>query len=182
MDVSDVPAAANTPPTNAPTLCTAHVFSGEIVIGATPDGILVRSGSPVRIASNGWPPAVLFDAVYASVALKTFGVQTAIAKMQEVWQHELSFGLTPRTPSERERAMRDGTKAKKQNVDRKRNSAQCYEHEELDAWDMLSLVPYLAAPPQHVHEVLEEERERQEREVQRDSEAKVHEWQKTLSP
>lgn len=177
MDVSDVPAAANISPTKVPTLCTAHVFGGEIVIGATPHGILVRSGSPVRIASNGWPPAVLFDAVYASVALKTFGVQTAIAKIQEVWQHKLSFGLTPRTPSERERAAKT-----KKDADRKRNSAQCYGNEEPDAWDLLSLVPYLVAPPQQVHEVLKEERKRQEMKVQRESEAKVLDWQKTVAP
>ena len=53
MDVSDIPAPPNMPPTDAPTRCTVHVFGGPTVIGATPERVIVESGSPVRIADKG---------------------------------------------------------------------------------------------------------------------------------
>ncbi|KZT63137.1 hypothetical protein DAEQUDRAFT_770878 [Daedalea quercina L-15889] len=77
MDVSDVPGSAHTP-THTSTGCTLHIFEGDIIIGASLQWVLIESGSQVRIADKAWPPAVLFDAVYASLALKTFSVKTSI--------------------------------------------------------------------------------------------------------
>ncbi|KZT63352.1 hypothetical protein DAEQUDRAFT_741966, partial [Daedalea quercina L-15889] len=127
MDVSDVPGPADMP-THTPKGCTLHVLKGSIVIGATPQAVIVESGSLVRIAGKDWPPAVLFDAVYASVVLKTFGVKTSVESMKEVWKDELSFGLSLGSLSERKRSAT-------------RYRTRGDDGVELDGLDMLNLVP-----------------------------------------
>ena len=45
-------------------------FSDDPIFGVTPDEVIVKSGSTLRIADSDWPPAVLFDAGYAVAVLK----------------------------------------------------------------------------------------------------------------
>ncbi|TFK17750.1 hypothetical protein FA15DRAFT_689918 [Coprinopsis marcescibilis] len=71
MTTSDINPTA--PPTQ--TRCTAHAFTpGDPFALGTPS---LKSGTPIRIsASPEWPPAIIFDAVYASSVLHHFGSQT----------------------------------------------------------------------------------------------------------
>jgi hypothetical protein len=72
MDTSDIDLTA--PP--AERMCTAHLFRPDKPF-ALGDRTLPL-GSPLRISDNDtlWPPAILFDAVYAGAVLHHVGTQT----------------------------------------------------------------------------------------------------------
>ncbi|KAI0681605.1 hypothetical protein C8T65DRAFT_838380 [Cerioporus squamosus] len=162
MSPSDVPG-----PTASvtPARCTVHVFKGSTVLGITPQRGIVKSGSPVRITDSDWPPPVLFDATYASLVLKTFGVQATVDVIKEVWQDQLKIDVTATEKARRER----------RKYDRRAERARLASSK-LDALDILSLIPYLAIPPGRVREYWAAERAKWELEEQRQSEAKVAEW------
>ena len=71
MDTTDID------PTASPTeeRCTAQIFwdlPDQLALGDS----RLHSGSPLRLShSPDWPPAILFDAVYAGVVLHNFGTQ-----------------------------------------------------------------------------------------------------------
>ncbi|TFK86091.1 hypothetical protein K466DRAFT_663995 [Polyporus arcularius HHB13444] len=171
---SDVPGPGNVPdPTVAPARCTAHVFDGPIVLGATPQRTIVESGSPVRIADRDWPPPILFDVTYASLVLKTFGVQATVDAIKNIWQDQLTFGVPKGTVAENAFRSLEEKKARKA---RKPRTEENDKRAELDALDLLRLIPYLGVPPERVREYWAAEHTKQESDDQRRSEAKVSEW------
>ncbi len=170
---SDVPGPGNVPdPTVAPARCTAHVFDGPIVLGITPQEIVVKSGSQAGIADRDWPPPVLFDVTYGSLVLKTFGVQATIDTVKEVWQDQLTFGVPKGTVAENAFRSLQEKKARKARKPHTENNTRA----ELDALDLLRLIPYLGVPPERVREYWAAEHAKQESDDQRRSEAKVSEW------
>ena len=179
MDTSDIPVPSDIRHAEghdpAPTRCTIHVFRGSPFIGVTSDGVVVKSGSPACIAKKDWPPAVLFDAVYASLVLNIYGEKQHVASIRKTWQHRLSFGLAPETPSERQRRMTNYRRA----YYTARTAHE--DREEVDPLDLLFLVPFMAVPPQQLHERWEEARMQQEMATRREAEEKVCEWLKNTT-
>jgi hypothetical protein len=75
MDTTDVDANAD----RAQERFTSHIFNQSSEPLAGPSGSAVRVLSDMSI----WPPAGLFDAVYASAVVHHFGV--AVADILEKW-------------------------------------------------------------------------------------------------
>jgi len=69
MDTTNID--STTPPQEE--RCTAHTFQ----VRPDPDALgrrTINSGAPLRMSHTAnWPPAILFDAVYASAVLHNFG-------------------------------------------------------------------------------------------------------------
>ena len=170
MDVADVPLPGNTPDVRAPATmrCTVHVFEDSHVLGATPDAVIVESGSTLRVADEDWPPAVLFDAGYAALVLKTFGVKASVDMMKSVWGHRLTFDLELGTAAERERMKQEEEKVR-------RKKSRPLEAEP-DFFDLVLMVPYMGVAPEQLDDMWEAERKKREEHVQQESEAKVEEW------
>ncbi|KAH8093141.1 hypothetical protein BXZ70DRAFT_1079415 [Cristinia sonorae] len=148
-----VPDVAHMPPA---TSCTVHLFQGDSTLGGTSGRVSLELGSPVRIADTDWPPAVLFDAVCASIVLKSFGIKKAV----EGWPKQLTFGLTLGTPSEFQTAMmpeeKERNRARMQQQIDERNK-RLHWNEGPDTLDLLHPVPYMAASPQYVCKVWAEQ-------------------------
>ncbi|KAI0718599.1 hypothetical protein C8T65DRAFT_638589 [Cerioporus squamosus] len=180
---SDVPGPGNIPdPIVPPTRCTVHVFQGNIDLGLTPrpERVIVESGSPVRIADVDWPPPVLFDATYASLVLKMFGIRPTVDEIRTVCQDQLTLGVPMGTAGENARRAQQEGNARRSRQ-RAENNAERAERapargSELDAMDLLFLIPYLCIPPESVREYWAVEHAKRELEEKRQSEAKVSEW------
>ena len=170
MDVADVPLPGNTPDVRAPatTRCTVHVFTDFSALSVTPEGVGVGSGSTVYIADEDWPPAVLFDAGYAALVLKTFGVKASVDMVKSVWGHRLTFDLDLGTATERERMKQEEEKVR-------RKKSRPLEAEP-DFFDLVLMVPYMGVPPEQLDDMWEAEEKKREEHVQEESEAKVEEW------
>ena len=170
MDVADVPLPGNTPDVRAPatTRCTVHVFEDSCVLGATPDRVFVESGSTLRIADEDWPPAVLFDAGYAALVLKTFGVKASVDMMKSVWGRRLTFDLDLGTAMEGERMKQEEEKIR-------RKKSRPLEAEP-DFFDLVLMVPYMGVSPEQLDGMWKAEEKKREERVQEESEAKVEEW------
>ena len=147
MDVADVPLPENAPDVRAParTRCTVHVFGDSCVLGATPDAVVVESGSTLRIADEDWPPAVLFDAGYAALVLKTFGVKASVDKVKSVWGHRHTFDLEQGTATERERMKQEEEKIR-------RKKSRPLEAEP-DFFDLVLMVPYMGVAPEQLDDM-----------------------------
>ena len=167
MGVADVPLPENAPDVRAPatTRCTVHVFEDSCVLAATPDRVFVESGSTLRIADEDWPPAVLFDAGYAALVLKTFGVKASVDMTKNVWGRRLTFDLELGTATERERMKQEEEKIR-------RKKSRPLEAKP-DFFDLVLMVPYMGVPPEQLDDMWEAKRKRQEEHVQEKSEAKT---------
>jgi len=139
MDTTDIGPIA--PPQEE--RCTAHTFQlhpDPYVLGDK----TLHSGSPLRMShSPDWPPAILFDAVYASAVLHNFGTQELRDAVTKVWEDsfdpdEIITGVD--------------TDHKVNTDERTLNQTQeRQEHYEAfngpDTFDMLLALPYVLVPP-----------------------------------
>src|SRR5258708_12896250 len=67
---------------------TAHLFSDMRGYLGDPQPPL---GSPLQISDTvQWPPAILFDAVYADAVIRNFGTQTLKDEFTKTWKNIFS--------------------------------------------------------------------------------------------
>lgn len=157
MDTTDVDPTA--PP--AQKQCISHLFE------PAPPGT-ITSGSTFQISDiHRFPPAIIFDAVYAGAVLHHFGTQTLKDMVTANWEDTYSRAMTATDPVE---SLRSRMQA--QALDEAHDESHC----EPDILDMLAFVPYCMVPPDELRAAMSELRERAEAEERRRVEEKVEEW------
>jgi len=121
MDTSDIDPTA--PP--AETRCTAHLFEPDERSYLGDQSLPLCS--PLRISDNPtlWPPAILFDAVYAGAVLRHFGLQTLKDEVTKTWKNTFyPGGITSVAEAERKstRDKRAASEKEKKDHDRARDT------------------------------------------------------------
>ena len=146
MDTSDVDFTL--PPTEE--RCTTHLFEPDVryYLGDT----TLPLGSPLHMSNTpDWPPAILFDAVYASSVLHCFGAQAlkdeGAAPWKEAFYGVMSAGQADYKALLDKRAA-DADKSSKHNQER---DARFERHRCPDTFDMLLNLPYILVPPDELH-------------------------------
>ncbi|KAF8063516.1 hypothetical protein FPV67DRAFT_1421234 [Lyophyllum atratum] len=168
MDTADVdptaPAGENR--------CTAHLFEpGEPaffgVLSTTP------FSSPLRISETpDWPPAILFDAVYASTVLHHFGTQMLKDVLFATWKDTFyPGGVKDQLHAERNSITDEQALARQ---------ARRYARAGPDTFDMLLALPYILVPPNEQRAMSREAKEKAAAEEQRRVQEKVDAWNRQV--
>jgi hypothetical protein len=155
MDTSDIVPTA--PPQEK--RCTAHVFQLSVCPVVAP---FLCHGFPLWISNaseDQYPPAILFDGIYAGVVLHHFGTQTLKDGIATTWKD--TFSIDEQVVA---------TESQRQEYE------ACHNHDELDTFDMLITLPYIMVPPDELQAVLRETREEKEAAEQRCVKEKVDQW------
>jgi hypothetical protein len=180
MDTSDIN------PTASPEAerCTAHLFEPDKrdYLG---DNTLPL-GSPLRICTDRtrWPPAILFDAVYASAVLHHFGTKTMKDEVTGTWKNIFYPGGAITTTKADLNAI---TEQRAADVERKQqNDQDCHVQQDAldgpDTFDMLTVLPYIRVPRNGVQAMLRGAEEAAEAAEQRRVHEKVDSWMKQITP
>lgn len=140
--------------------CTSHLFlHGEPV----PEALF--SGSPLRISDTPeYPPATLFDAVYAGAVLHHFGTQTLKDEVIGTWKDTFDPGGAMTAANVEQAEMNDGravTKEKKHRRDQDRATRREARNVP-DTFDMLMALPYIMVPKNELQAMLKEAEEKAE--------------------
>ena len=169
MTTADV--ELTSPPTEKK--CIAHAFEpGRHFLPGTTSTPL---GSPVRISDTPqWPPAILFDAVYAGSLLHHFGTQELKDTLATTWEDVFN----PRgTMTSDEREERKQLQA--QNRMTRREAAEANSGP--DALDMLMALPYIMVPREKRLSILRELEEEAKVIEQRRVDEKVNLWMEQVN-
>ncbi|KDR76447.1 hypothetical protein GALMADRAFT_446224 [Galerina marginata CBS 339.88] len=164
MDTSDLDPRA--PPGEE--RCTAHLFDPNY-----PECLVMRpSGSPIRISNSpNWPPAILFDGVYAGAVLHHFGTQALKTVLTETWMDTFyPNGVLDQAQAE---------------LKKQKQVQECQAHYERravpDTFDMLMMLPYVLTEPNKLRATLREAKEKAAAEEQKHIQEKVDTWQRQVS-
>lgn len=158
--------------------CTAHLFRRGAPtllggLGAPP------SGTPLRISDTpDWPPAILFDAVYADAVLHHFGTQRLKDGVAATWK-DIFYPNGVRTSAHADyKAITDERSTA---TERTQNQAQermaRYETRSgPNILDILMTLPYIMVPQNELQAMLSAAREKAEAAEQRRVQEKVDTW------
>jgi len=132
-----------------------------------------------------WPPAVLFDAVYASAVLHRFGF--AAADISEKWGDMFYPGGPTNAADRRRRDQRDQADADKENSSRKISARQQrYERRDgrrgIDPYDLIMMYRCQAMEPEKVRAYLRGSEEIVAARERKGLEEKVNSWRESLAP
>jgi len=183
MNTSDIDVIA--PP--AEKRCTAHLFrpNKRSCLG---DKTLALN-SPLRISDNPmlWPPAILFDAVYAGAVLYHFGTQTLKDDVLGTWKNIFYPGGVMTVAHADYKAILDkraapAAKAQEDSRDRKARREARSGPSGPDTFDMLMTLPYIMVPPNELQAMLREAEEKAEAMERRRVHEKVDTWMKQITP
>jgi hypothetical protein len=168
MNTSDIDPTA--PP--AEPRCTAHLFRPD-----TPYRLGVRgretlpSGSPLRISNSPeWPPAILFDVVYAGAVLHHFGTQTLKDEVAATWKDTYNVNTDERVAA-----------AKRSRNQAEEREARYEASGGPDTLDMLMALPYILVPRNELQAVMREAKEKAEANEQRRVQEKVNTWMNQMT-
>jgi len=174
---------ADVDPTAPPTerRCTAHVFDlGNPFVLGDPR---LSSGSPIRISDTPeWPPAILFDAVYAGAVLHHFGTQKLEDAVAATWNDTFYPGgvMTAREADFKViEDQRTATEERRETQAKDRRAR--HEARRPDTFDMLMTLPYIMVPRNELQAALREAKEKAEATEQRRVQEKVDTWMKQIT-
>jgi hypothetical protein len=143
------------------------------------------SGTPLRVSETfDWPPAILFDAVYASTVLHHFGVQTLKEELAATWQDTFyPDGIMNQAQADQQAI----TNARAATMERKEMQVQeCQARADAhacthpDTFDMLLALPYILVPRNELQAVLREAKEKAAAAEQRRVQEKVDTWSRQV--
>ena len=183
MNTSDIDVTA--PP--AEKRCTAHLFEPDkrYYLGRE----TLPPGPPLRISDNplSWPPAVLFDAVYAGAVLEHFGTETLKDEVARTWNNIFYPGGVVTAVHADHKATLDkraasAAKTQKDNQNRTARREARSGPSGPDTFDMLMTLPYIMVPPNELQAMLREAEEKAEAMEQRRVHEKVDTWMKQITP
>jgi len=141
MDTTDIDPIA--PPEEE--RCTAHTFQlhpDPHILGDS----TVHSGAPLSMSHTpDWPPAILFDAVYASAVLHNFGTQELKDAVSKIRKDSFdSGGIMTGVGADHEVI----TDASEQTLNQTQGHQERYEaHNGPDTFDVLLALPYVLVSP-----------------------------------
>ena len=145
MDTTDLDPSASP----AEERCTAQTFELPPDKYALGDPRL-QSGSPLRLShTSDWPPAILFDGVYAGAVLHNFGTKELKDTVTKRWRDTFyPGGIITATDAAHEVIIGEQTTATTRTPDQ---AQERQEHDEAhpgpDVFDMLLTLPYVLVPP-----------------------------------
>jgi len=178
MDTTDVDANAD----KAHERFTSHLFDQSLERFAGPSGSAVRVPSDMSI----WPPAALFDAVYASAVVKNFGFKPT--DILEKWGGLFYPGRPTEAAHADDKRRRDQADADKENSNRqrqrrnKRRSGKGGIHDLIDPHDAVMIYRFLAMEPENVRAYLKGCEEVVAARERKTLEEKVNSWRESLAP
>jgi hypothetical protein len=174
MDTSDIDPTA--PP--ADTRCTAHLFEPDERSYLGDQSLPL--GSPLRISDDPmlWPPAILFDAVYAGAGLHHFGTQTLKDEVTGTWENIFYPSGVMTVALADYQAMTSAERAQKAQDRRALYEARSRP----DAFDMLMTLPYIMVPENELQAMLREAEEKAKAEERRRVHEKVDTWMTQITP
>ncbi|PPQ69501.1 LOW QUALITY PROTEIN: hypothetical protein CVT26_002847 [Gymnopilus dilepis] len=157
---------------------TAHLFKPQI------ENLVLGTASPpfgisLRVAGrDDWPPAILFDAVYATAVLKHFGTQEFREKVFLTWKSTFypDVGVGHIKTSRKSQTNRYTKLMRWKSKKREREAHFEARNAQPDAFDMLMAVPYILVQPNQLQSTLREARERAESKERRRVQEKVEDW------
>ena len=179
MDTSDIDPTA--PP--GETRCTAHLFQSDKP-SALGDKTL-PNGSPLRISEDSmlWPPAMLFDAVYAAAVLDHFGAQAMKDEVAEAWKNIFYLGGIITAAHAEYKVNTDERVVSAERAQRAQDRrAQHEARSGPDAFDMLMTLPYIMVPRDELQSMLREAEEKVEEMERIRVHEKVDTWMKKITP
>ncbi|KAF8912190.1 hypothetical protein CPB84DRAFT_1902336 [Gymnopilus junonius] len=150
--------------------CTSHFF--RHLVAPT-----IQSFSNSRIHSSyapNYPPAILFDAVYASAVMHHFGTQSLKDGITETWKDTFDPGGVTSVEEAEYKAILD----KERNLWRKHRSKPrtYWLRPTPDTFDMLMTLPYVLVPRDQMQAVFREAEERTKAMEKRNAQEKVGAW------
>ncbi|KAJ2911499.1 hypothetical protein MD484_g8915, partial [Candolleomyces efflorescens] len=160
--------------------CTAQLFNPALPYSlGTPT---LPSGSPLRVSDySKWPPAILFDAVYAGAVLHHFGTQALKDEIAATWNDAFYPGSVM-TAADADYKVRTDERASAA----KKLRAQERERQQgggaPDTLDMLMALPYILVPPSELQAVKREAKEKTEANERRRVQEKVTTWMDNMYP
>ncbi|KAF8062471.1 hypothetical protein FPV67DRAFT_1421605 [Lyophyllum atratum] len=174
MDTSDVDPTAPA----GEKRCTAHLFEpGDRSffggLGAPP------FSSPLRISDTpDWPPAILFDAVYASTVFHHFGTQTLKDVVIATWIDTFYSGGVMDQAHAEHNSITDAQALAKQRTQKQGQERQARHNARAgpDTFDMLLALPYILVPRNELQAMFRETQEKAAAEEQRRVQEKVDTW------
>ncbi|KAF8889519.1 hypothetical protein CPB84DRAFT_1837553 [Gymnopilus junonius] len=183
MDTSDVDPTA--PPEEK--RCTAQLFEPSDPLslffgGAPPSGI------PIRLSDTpDWPPASLFDAVYATAVLRHFGAQELKIKVTTTWNDTFCPDGVMNQAHAEKKARNDSEtanldKAQQQSLARQARLKARAGRAVPDTLDMLMVLPYILVPPNELQATLRKAEEKALAAEQRRVQEKVNSWSRHVIP
>ncbi|KAF8880335.1 hypothetical protein CPB84DRAFT_1687646 [Gymnopilus junonius] len=156
---------------------TAHLFEPcelSLLVGRRP-------GSPIRVSDHkNWPPAILFDAVYATTILYHFGTTRVRVMIDKTWKNIFyEDGIMNRSQVEHKELI-DAQVQDKQKTERQaqERNARLEHHERSNTspFDLLMALPYILVPQDELRATFREAREKAEKEKQERLKEKVEAW------
>jgi hypothetical protein len=153
------------------------------------------SGTPLQVSANtsDWPPAILFDAVYASTVLHHFGAQTLKDKLAATWQDTYPNGIMNQAQVDHQAITNAQAATKERAQTQEEAHRACQEahyeahheaHHEActcpDTFDMLLALPYILVPRNELQAVLREAKEKAAVTEQRHVQEKVDTWNRQV--
>lgn len=154
--------------------CTSHVFRTDASFRA-----FLSAGVSLSLSNTLQdPPAILFDAIYASTVLHHFGTQSLKDLVTTIWKDTFYPGGVMTTTQADYKEVTAGQAAaleNKQKHDQERDTRHEGRHEP-DTYDMLMILPYCMIPPNELQEMLREAKEKAEAVERRCVQEKVDVW------
>jgi hypothetical protein len=158
--------------------CTAHLFRPGAPtllggLGAPP------SGTPLRISDTpDWPPAILFDAVYADAVLRHFGTQELKDGVAVTWKNIFCPDGVRTSAHADYKAITDerATSTERTQSQAQERMARYESRSGPDILDMLMTLPYIMVPQNELQAMSRAAREKAEAAEQRCVHEKVDTW------
>lgn len=179
MDTTDVDANAD----SAQESLTSHLFDQDLKRAAGPSGKAVRVPSDM----STWPPAVFFDAVYASAVVHHFGfgVTDILEKWGDMFYTPMKTAHT-NGKHRRDRADADEdnsnglTVAQQRHYDRR--GGRRSRHNAIHPHDVLMMYRFKAMEPEKVMAYIKGCKEIAAEKERKELEEKVNSWRGSLAP
>ena len=177
MDTTDIDSNAD----KAQERFTSHLFDRSL------ERVLPSSGSAVRVPfdMSDWPPAELFDAVYASAVLHHFGFQ--VTHISEKWDVFYPGVLLKACDRRRhDQADADKENSKRRTADRRqrygRHDGRRRNRDAIDPYELVLMYRCQAMEPEKARAYLKGCEEMVAERERKGLEEKVNSWRESLAP
>ena len=176
MDTTDVDSNAD----RAQERFTSHLFDLAFEPGTGPSGSAVRVPSDMSV----WPPAALFDAVYASAVVYHFGctLTEILEKWGDVFYPDQTDAGHIDDKRRRDQADADEENPSGQKAARRRRHERRGIHDAVDPHDVVMMYRFLAMEPEKVRAYVEGCEEMAAAGERKGLEEKVNSWRQSLAP
>ena len=160
--------------------CTAQAFMLDVIFRR-----VVLPDPTLRISDNSdWPPAILFDAVYAGAVLAHFGTRAVKDHVSTAWKDIFYPGgviMTAAQAGHQADLDQRASEARRNEGQKQDRQARDEARSAPDTFDMLMALPYIRVPVEQLKMTMRGRQERAEEMDRRRVEEKVETWIKQIT-